>query len=54
MLSYEQKGGHFPAAKLSLAFSRAALLHAECGGMVCAGVRHVSNCLPLTLSRSST
>lgn len=34
-------------------FSRAAVLHASCGGMVCAGARVVSNPLPLALSRSS-
>lgn len=42
MLPCEQTGGHSPAGKLSLAFSRAALLHVRCGGMVCAGARVVS------------
>lgn len=51
--SCEHTAGHSPAGKLSLAFSRAALLPARCGGMVCAGARVVSNCLPLALSRSS-
>lgn len=52
-LPCEQTGGHFPAGRQSLAFSRAVVRRAK-RGMVCADAEKVSNCLPLAPSRSST